>query len=90
VDLQFLAQREDSHFLGKLPVQKGKSSCSETSLAQEINVHITMLDVECEAELLFRPLLLDSLSTGDLKQTGQLYYLPHRDAAPWRMCGLIV
>jgi hypothetical protein len=31
-----------------------------------------MLDVECEAELLFRPLRLDSLSTGDLKQTGQL------------------
>jgi hypothetical protein len=32
-----------------------------------------MPDVEYEAELLFRELRLDSLSTGDLKQTGQLF-----------------
>jgi hypothetical protein len=35
------------------------------------NIHITMPNVEYEAELLFCALRLDSLSTGDLKQTGQ-------------------
>jgi hypothetical protein len=54
----------------------------ETSVTPEINVHITVPDVEYEAELLFRALRLDALSTGDLKQTGQP---PYRDEAPWRV-----
>jgi hypothetical protein len=41
----------------------------QTSPAPEINVRITMPDVEYEAELLFQTLRLDSLSTGALKQT---------------------
>jgi hypothetical protein len=32
-----------------------------------------MPDAEYEAELLFQALRLDSLSTGDLKQTGQMF-----------------
>jgi hypothetical protein len=49
-----------------------------------------MPDVEYEAELLFRALRLDLLSTGDLKQTGNYSYLPYRCATLWRLFGVTV